>query len=106
MSCPNGFKTPVADILAMREALRPLMEYSYMSTRPEPKPGETWKHFKGGEYAIICIAFHSETREKYVVYQSVATNDCCIRPLSMFMDTHPTGPVRFTKVEEPNTPRK
>ena len=28
-----------------------------------------YKHFKGDYYLVIDIAYHSETKEKYVVYR-------------------------------------
>ena len=33
----------------------------------EPKPGERYKHFKGGEYEIVCVARDCENPEKKVV---------------------------------------
>lgn len=34
------------------------------------KPG-IWRHFKGNEYRVLCIAVHSETLEPMVVYQAL-----------------------------------
>ncbi len=36
----------------------------------KPKPGEKYKHFKGGEYEIICIALDRDNpEEKSVIYE-------------------------------------
>lgn len=35
-----------------------------------PQPGSTWKHFKGGEYEVICCAVKEDTLEVVVVYRS------------------------------------
>ena len=44
-----------------------------------------YKHFKGNEYLVLDIVYHSETQEKYVLYQALYS-DCkkYIRPLDMF----------------------
>jgi len=36
------------------------------------KAGETYRHFKGGEYEIITIALKEDTLEPLVIYQSKA----------------------------------
>ena len=38
----------------------------------EPKPREKYKHFKGGEYEIVCVARDCENPErKIVIYKSL-----------------------------------
>ena len=55
--------------------------------RPNPKPQEMYRHFKGNIYQIRCLARHSETGEQMVVYQAMYdTFQIYVRPLSMFMD--------------------
>lgn len=44
-----------------------------------------YKHFKGEIYTLICIAIHSETEEKLVVYQDEEGNGYA-RPYDMFFD--------------------
>ena len=54
--------------------------------RREPKPYEIFTHFKGKKYQIITLATHSETREKYVVYQAMYGDfRTFVRPYDMFM---------------------
>ncbi len=54
--------------------------------RQIPKPFGRYRHFKGKEYQIICIAKDAETLEDIVVYQALYGECLCYtRPLSMFL---------------------
>lgn len=54
--------------------------------RPNPRPQEIYRHFKGNVYQIITIARHSETNMKMVVYQQLySPYEVYVRPLDMFM---------------------
>ena len=47
-----------------------------------------YRHFKGGEYEVIAIAYHSETCEEMVVYQALyGEKKLWVRPASMFDET-------------------
>lgn len=59
-----------------------------------PQPGR-YRHFKGGEYALMEVARHSETEELLAVYCSIddpATT--WVRPIEMFSGVveSPDGP--------------
>lgn len=56
-------------------------------TKPSLKMGR-YRHYKGGEYDVISIAQHSETREPLVVYRCLYDgNSWWVRPLEMFCET-------------------
>ena len=69
----------------------------------EINPGR-WRHFKGGEYEVICVAHHSETEEEMVVYRALyGDGGMWVRPASMWLETvERDGKAipRFTPVEE------
>ena len=66
-------------------------------------PGR-YRHFKGMEYEVLCVAKHSETLEEMVVYRALyGEGDVWVRPASMWLETvERDGKVmlRFTRIEE------
>ena len=67
--------------------------------RPNPKPQEMYRHFKGNIYQIRCLAKHSETGEMMVVYQAMYdTFQIYVRPLAMFMEE--VDRVKYPDVEQ------
>ena len=47
-----------------------------------------YRHFKGGEYEVIDVAYHSETGEEMVVYRALyGDNRLWVRPIKMFSET-------------------
>lgn len=47
-----------------------------------------YRHFKGGEYEVIDIAYHSETGEEMVVYKALYGDEkLWVRPVSMWNET-------------------
>lgn len=67
------------------------------------KPGR-YRHYKGNEYEVVCMARHSETGEDMVVYRALY-GECgvWVRPASMWNETvtvNGTPVRRFTLLEE------
>ena len=51
------------------------------------RPGK-YRHFKGGEYRVFCMARHSETGEEMVVYQALyGERGIWVRPASVWNET-------------------
>ncbi len=63
-----------------------------------------YRHFKGNEYEVIAIAYHSETQEEMVVYQALyGEGKIWVRPASMWEERiERDGKIhqRFTYIEE------
>ena len=38
-------------------------------------PGQKYRHFKGNEYEVVCIARHTESEEDLVIYRSLKNPD-------------------------------
>ena len=53
----------------------------------QTRPGK-YRHFKGGEYRVFCMARHSETGEEMVIYQALyGERGIWVRPASMWNET-------------------
>ena len=53
----------------------------------ELKPGR-YRHYKGNDYQVLGVAFHSETGEQLVVYRCLYGDfSLWVRPLAMFTET-------------------
>ena len=51
------------------------------------EPGR-YRHFKGKEYEVLCVARHSETLEEMVVYRALYGDfGVWVRPASMWNET-------------------
>lgn len=47
-----------------------------------------YRHFKGGEYEVLCLARHSETEETMVVYRALYGEGAVwVRPAAMWNET-------------------
>ena len=57
-----------------------------------------YRHFKGMEYEVIDIAYHSETTEPMVVYRALyGEGKLWVRPVSMWNETVERDGKRFTR---------
>ena len=57
-----------------------------MSSKRTVNKGDIYMHFKNKLYQAVGVAFHSETGEKYIVYQALYGNfQTYIRPYDMFL---------------------
>ncbi len=46
-----------------------------------------YRHFKGNEYEVLCMAKHSETCEEMVVYRALyGAGETWVRPVSMWTE--------------------
>ena len=63
-----------------------------------------YRHFKGNEYEVLCMARHSETLEEMVVYRALyGERGIWVRPASMWNETVERDDKtfrRFTKIED------
>lgn len=60
-----------------------------------------YRHYKGGEYLIKCIATHTETKEDMVIYVNLKHNSVWARPITEWMkpvEGQP-GVKRFTRID-------
>ena len=69
----------------------------------EIRPG-VYRHFKGGEYRVLCMARHSETEEWMVVYQALyGDRGIWVRPAGMWNEEVELGGKtvrRFERISE------
>lgn len=69
----------------------------------EITPGK-YRHFKGKEYEVLCMARHSETLEEMVVYRALyGERGVWVRPAAMWNETVARDGKtyrRFTKIDE------
>lgn len=63
-----------------------IQEAEPLKEEKEILPGR-YRHFKGGEYEVIGIAHHSETKEEMVVYRALyGEGGLWVRPAAMFRE--------------------
>ena len=56
--------------------------------KPEIRPGQIWRHFKGGVYRVLYLAKQSETKEEYGIYtRDDGDGSVWARPASMWLET-------------------
>lgn len=68
------------------ETKRPIQELAADLSAKTELNGSTWRHKKGGQYRIICVAYREQTLDMEVVYEDIENPVTYIRPLDEFMD--------------------
>jgi hypothetical protein len=69
-----------------------------------PQPGEKYRHYKGGEYEVVCMCNHTETNEILVVYRSFSFGGFHARPYTEWfeeieeLDKFGFYPIRFERI--------
>ncbi len=64
-------------------------------------PPGRYRHFKGNEYEVIGIAWHSETEEPVVVYRALyGEGGLWIRPAAMWNETIIRNGQTYTRFEK------
>lgn len=48
--------------------------------------GNIYRHYKGDQYKVLRLANHTETMERYVVYEKLNSDVTWIRPEKMFLE--------------------
>ena len=52
-----------------------------------PKQGEKYRHYKGNEYTVVCLAVDEATEKRVVVYQDLHAHEkIWVRSLEMFLE--------------------
>ncbi len=52
-----------------------------------PKTNDMYRHYKGNEYKIICLAIDEATEAQVVVYQDIHMREkIWVRPLLVFLE--------------------
>lgn len=105
MPAPEKKTEPIAHNVKTAEPEKPSAPVAESATPVQEKPacsgtpskgvpegrkivvGGHYKHFKGGEYVVLNVAYDSETMEKVVVYMQVYDKPrVWVRPLDMFLE--------------------
>jgi hypothetical protein len=69
-----------------------------------PQPGEKYRHYKGGEYEVVCMCNHTETNEILVIYRSLSFGGFHARPYTEWfekigeLDKFGFYPIRFERI--------
>lgn len=53
-------------------------------TQPVPLAHELYRHYKGGEYMVLSVSTHTETKELMVNYVSLTYGTLWTRPLTVW----------------------
>ncbi|MFI2856911.1 DUF1653 domain-containing protein [Paenibacillus sp. JSM ZJ436] len=61
--------------------------------------GDKFKHYKGGIYTVVPLAYHTETQEGMVIYED-GTGYRWARPAAMFFGYLEDGTRRFEPYKE------
>ena len=75
--------------------------------RPVELPPGRYRHYKGREYEVLYLAYHSESLEPMVVYRALYSDPnfplgVWVRPLNMFIENVEVGGAsvpRFAQID-------
>lgn len=94
-----GAHTPTADEVCAWYV--PLIEKMLEQYPLAEDRARYFRHFKGGRYRYVRVAFDSETQERMVVYQALyGEGRYWVRPEKMFFETIERGGRRFSRFTE------
>lgn len=98
---PLAETAPVEIAPASEPEAEALEEENIEAVSCKPRPGELYRHFKGNQYRVICLARDAGSLEEQVIYQDTSDSDkIWARALSEFIspaEKDGVKVVRFTK---------
>jgi len=70
---------------------------TYEEATGKIQTGKRYRHFKGNEYEVVCVARHTETEEAMVVYKALyGEGHVWVRPAGMLFEEVSPGVSRFS----------
>lgn len=88
MALYNSIKAPkhLEMVQAGTHGYRPPERIGYHLVEGNELKIGKYRHYKGGEYTVLDVGYHSETCEETVIYQSAVNGKIWVRPKWMFCE--------------------